>query len=49
MKKEEYFYFEWLIVEKNITLEIYSLLSNRKIFNLIKEYELFKNSINSLC
>jgi len=45
MTKEEYFYFEWLIVEKNMTSETYSLLSNEEIYNLIKEYDVFKKGV----
>lgn len=39
--KEEYFYFEWLIIEKQITSEKYSLLSEKEIHDLIDEYTMF--------
>lgn len=41
MQSEEYFYFEWLIVEKQMTPEKYSLLSKQEICNLINEYKIF--------
>ena len=44
--KEEYFYFEWLILEKHITYEIYLTLSNNEKNNLVNEYIKFKNKIN---
>jgi hypothetical protein len=45
MKPEEYFYFEWLIIEKKMTLEKYSLLSEKETNDLIREYSKFKNNI----
>jgi hypothetical protein len=50
MTSEEYFYFEWLIVEKKMTSEIYSSLSKNEVRNLINEYEKFvsKQNLNSL-
>jgi len=42
---EEYFYFEWLIIEKNMTVEAYSLLTNREIYDLKNEYNNFRNNL----
>jgi len=39
---EEYFYFEWLIIEKKMTSEMYESLNENEIYNLIKEYNIFK-------
>jgi hypothetical protein len=44
LNSEEYFYFEWLIIEKQITSEIYSSLSEKEIRDLINEYIIFKNN-----
>jgi len=43
MTKEEYFYFEWLIVAKRMTEERYSALSKEEINDLVEEYGKFKN------
>ena len=50
MTSEEYFYFEWLIIEKKMTSEIYSSLSKNEVRDLINEYEKFinKQNLNSL-
>jgi hypothetical protein len=41
MKKDEYFYYEWLIIQKHMTLEKYMSLSEIEILNLINEYKIF--------
>lgn len=41
--QEEYFYIEWLIIEKQMTAEKYSSLENREKNILLKEYLKFKN------
>lgn len=46
MTTEQYFYFEWLIIEKQMTPEIYSSLSKAEIFSLIDEYGKFKKQLN---
>jgi hypothetical protein len=38
MTSEEYFYFEWLIIEKQMTPEKYSSLSKTEVNNLVNEY-----------
>jgi hypothetical protein len=42
MTPDEYYYFEWLIIAKNMTPEIYSSLNDKEIHNLINEYKVFK-------
>ena len=42
MTSEEYFYFEWLIVEKKMTSEEYSSLNEKEIHSLMNEYEVFR-------
>jgi len=46
MTSAEYFYFEWLIVEKQMTLEMYSSLSDNEIQKLIIEYSQFAKQLN---
>lgn len=41
MNQQQYYYFEWLIVEKKMTSEAYSLLSEKEIHDLIDEYSIF--------
>jgi hypothetical protein len=41
MTLEQYFYFEWLIVEKKMSLEKYSSLNDKEIRDLINEYGTF--------
>jgi hypothetical protein len=36
---EEYFFYEWLIIEKEFNAESFSLLSSKDKENLIKEYQ----------
>lgn len=43
MTQEEYFYFEWLIIEKQMTAEKYSSLEDREKKGLFEEYLKFKN------
>lgn len=45
MYKVEYFYFEWLIVEKHMTSEEYSELSEKEMHDLIEEYNIFLTKI----
>jgi len=45
MESEEYFYYEWLIIEKQMTSEMYLSLSYKEIYNLIEEYNKFRNNI----
>ena len=42
---EEYFYFEWLILGKNMTAEAYSLLTDKEIYDLKVEYINFRNNL----
>jgi len=45
MTSEEYFYFEWLILEKKMTLETYSSLNDKEIKSFKDEYEKFKTCL----
>jgi hypothetical protein len=45
MTAEEYFYFEWLIIEKQMTPELYSILSEKEIYDLIDKYRRFKKQL----
>jgi hypothetical protein len=48
MTAEEYYFFEWLIIEKRMTSEAYSKLSNKEIHCLLEEYGKFKKQLNKL-
>jgi hypothetical protein len=37
----EYFFIEWLIIEKGMTEEKYNALTDKELFNLKKEYIIF--------
>jgi hypothetical protein len=44
INKETYFFYEWLIISRNITSEKFEALSNGDIVNLKKEYQEFCNN-----
>lgn len=44
ISKEEYFFYEWLILEKGVTNEVFKDLTRQDFISLRLEYEQWKNN-----
>lgn len=46
LPQNDYFFYEWLIIEKKITKEKFEKLSMSEMVNFRKEYRIFERGLN---
>jgi len=46
ISKDDYFFYEWLIIQKQMTIDVYKKLSAKELIELKVEFNLFYKNLN---